>query len=81
MSVDSRLIAANDPQPRLHAPVSITITFTRQLASVLALQSFIHQLKQLLLPEFDQRFAVDEETRSFVYTKRSPIFRVLLNVL
>ena len=61
--------------------MGFTIKFMRQLASVLALQSFIHQLKQLHLPEFDQRFAVDEETWSFVYTKHSPIFCVPLNVL
>jgi hypothetical protein len=53
----------------------------RQLASVLSLQSFIHQLKQLHFPKFDQQFAVDEETWSFVYAKHPPIFCVLLNVL
>ena len=65
----------------MSSPMSVTITFFRQSASVLALQSFIYQLKQLHLPEFDQRFAIDEETWGFVYTEHSPIFGVPLNVL
>lgn len=59
----------------------LSFAFKRQLASVLLLQSFSHQLKQLLVPELDQRFAVDEETGRFVYTEHSAIFCVLLNVL
>ena len=65
----------------MSSPFGFTIASVRQSASVLARQSLIYQLKQLHLPEFDQRFAIDEETWGFVYTEHAPIFCVPLNIL